>query len=130
MSAVPSPYSKERAKQLIINLCAREKEKLMYLLVMFDLPVKPKSQQKAAARFRKQLLQDGYTMLQYSVYARFIRGKDYYEKHMKRLERMVPLKGLVHVLTITEPQFRAMRYLSGDIKKKNHALKEQLLLEL
>ncbi len=130
MQRLPKAYSDAQAQRFLINLCTREKEKMMYLLVMFDLPVKPPSQRKAAARFRHDLLKDGYTMLQYSVYARFIRGKDYYIKHMKRLERMTPLRGLVHVLAITEPQFKSMRYLVGDITKKTNALRDQLLLEL
>ena len=42
----------------------------MWVMVMFDLPVGTKRQRKVAARFRKDLLEDGFWMLQFSVYAR------------------------------------------------------------
>ena len=41
-----------------------------WMIVAFDLPVVEKEQRKAATRFRKFLLDDGYQMLQFSVYAR------------------------------------------------------------
>ena len=41
---------------------------IMWLYVMFDLPVETKSQRRVAARFRKDLLKDGFTMHQFSVY--------------------------------------------------------------
>ena len=43
---------------------------LMWLYVMFDLPVETKAQRREATRFRKDLLKDGFTMHQFSVYIR------------------------------------------------------------
>ncbi|MDR2152365.1 MAG: CRISPR-associated endonuclease Cas2, partial [Helicobacteraceae bacterium] len=40
----------------------------MRLLVLFDLPVKAKSDQRRATQFRNHLLKDGFSMLQFSVY--------------------------------------------------------------
>ena len=40
---------------------------IMWLYVMFDLPVETKAQRKAAAGFRKDLLKDGFSMHQFSV---------------------------------------------------------------
>lgn len=42
--------------------------KLMWILVAFDIPVLTKKQRKQAAKFRKELLGEGYIMLQFSVY--------------------------------------------------------------
>lgn len=50
--------------------------RLMRILVMFDLPVKTKAQRRSAAQFRKFLVEDGYHMVQYSVYARVCNGRD------------------------------------------------------
>ena len=41
---------------------------IMWLYVMFDLPVETKRQRKNAADFRKNLLKDGFIMHQFSVY--------------------------------------------------------------
>ncbi len=40
----------------------------MWVITMFDLPVVTPKARKAYARFRKTLLEDGFTMMQYSVY--------------------------------------------------------------
>ena len=44
--------------------------RIMWLFVLFDLPVETKKERKAAADFRKALLKDGFSMLQFSVYNR------------------------------------------------------------
>ena len=43
----------------------------MWLFVMFDLPVDDKAARKAYSYFHKALIREGFTMLQFSVYARF-----------------------------------------------------------
>lgn len=42
----------------------------MWVIVMFDLPTDTPKARKAYARFRTDLLKDGFTMMQYSVYIR------------------------------------------------------------
>ena len=58
--------------------------KLMWLMVFFDLPVKTKEQRRSATQFRNFLLNDGYMMLQYSVYSRTCRAQDAVDKHLRR----------------------------------------------
>jgi CRISPR-associated protein Cas2 len=41
-----------------------------WLIVLFDLPTDTKEERYQATRFRNRLLDLGYLMLQYSVYAR------------------------------------------------------------
>ena len=49
-------------------------ERYMRVIVFFDLPTVTKKDKKIAAEFRKFLLQDGYYMLQWSVYSRVCKG--------------------------------------------------------
>ena len=49
--------------------------RIMWIIVMFDLPTDTKSQRKAAGGFRNFLLDEGFERSQFSVYARFINGK-------------------------------------------------------
>ena len=77
----------------------------MWLFVFFDLPTNTKGERKAAARFRKELLIDGFTMMQYSVYIRHCASKENAEVHLKRVKGMIPSKGQVSVLQITDKQF-------------------------
>ena len=50
--------------------------RLMWIMVIFDLPVGTKKQRHAATKFRNFLLDQGFTMSQFSVYMRFCGGKD------------------------------------------------------
>ncbi|WP_130859229.1 CRISPR-associated endonuclease Cas2 [Gracilibacillus phocaeensis] len=87
----------------------------MRILVFFDLPVVAKRDRKAYARFRKFLLNDGYVMLQYSVYYRICNGEEAVQKHMKRLRQNIPpVNGAIRTLKVTEKQFEKMEILLGD----------------
>lgn len=90
--------------------------KFMRLIVFFDLPVTTKEKRKAASQFRHFLLKDGYQMLQLSVYARIIRGRDAMQKHNKRLCEHLPEEGSIRCLEVTEKQFASMTILLGELK--------------
>ena len=96
---------------------AAQGERYMRILVFFDLPVKTKAERRRATRFRKDLIDDGYIMLQLSVYSRICKGEDTAEKHKKRLKTLVPDAGSVRVLSVTEKQYAAMDILVGVAKK-------------
>ncbi|HEX9390260.1 MAG TPA: CRISPR-associated endonuclease Cas2 [Usitatibacteraceae bacterium] len=85
----------------------------MRLLVFFDLPVVTKAERKAYVHFRRFLLNDGYDMLQFSVYGRILNGTDAEQKHMQRLVQNLPPAGSIRVLTVTEKQFASMKLLVG-----------------
>lgn len=87
--------------------------KFMRMLVFFDLPVSTRSARREAARFRKFLLNDGYHMLQYSVYARVCNGMDAVEKHRARLRCNLPDNGSIRLLVITEKQYESIDILLG-----------------
>ncbi|NMM63707.1 CRISPR-associated endonuclease Cas2 [Clostridium sp. P21] len=88
----------------------------MRLIVFFDLPVVKKEDRKAYQNFRRFLLNDGYIMIQYSVYSRICNGTDGVNKHIIRLKRNLPLKGSVRYLQITEKQYSEMKFLVGSAK--------------
>lgn len=85
----------------------------MRIIVFFDLPVVKKKERKVYSQFRRFLLNDGYDMVQYSVYSRLCNGNDMAEKHLKRLNQSLPVKGSVRCLTITEKQYEDMKFLVG-----------------
>lgn len=85
----------------------------MRLLVFFDLPVTTRAYKRAYVLFRRFLLQDGYDMLQWSVYGRMVNGQDDADKHLRRLESQLPKEGSVRCLQVSEKQFVSMRLLVG-----------------
>ena len=64
-----------------------EKYKMGWLIVAFDLPVGTKKQRKAATDFRKWLLDDGFQMVQFSVYVRSCVSFARQETHLDRLKK-------------------------------------------
>ncbi len=100
----------------------------MRILVFFDLPVKTKPERKAAARFRKFLINDGYYMVQYSVYARICSGPDAVEKHRLRIKGNLPGNGSVRMLTVTEKQYGSIDILLGNyhLQAEDEPVPEQL----
>jgi len=100
----------------------------MWLIVFFDLPVGTKAEKRTAAKFRKDLQKDGYTMLQWSVYARPCRSLDRIQKHMARLKQVTPKMGSVRAMTVTEQQYARMELLVGKRLNEEQIGCEQLVL--
>ena len=100
----------------------------MYLFVFFDLPVKTKAERRHATRFRKFLINDGYDMMQLSVYTRVCRGQDAAEKHLGRVEKNLPPSGSVRALQVTERQFARMKLLVGKQSRQEQTGTDQLVL--
>ena len=87
--------------------------RIMWLLVLFDLPTETKTDRKRASKFRKQLLEDGFEMLQFSVYLRHCGSRENAEIHIKRVREILPLYGKVDMLRITDKQFGRMERFYG-----------------
>ncbi|KKC27463.1 CRISPR-associated endonuclease Cas2 [Sphingomonas sp. SRS2] len=102
--------------------------RLMWIFVMFDLPVGSAKQSREATKFREFLLDQGFEMSQFSVYTRFCNGVDSYETHLKRIERHLPEKGDVHVLTFTDKQYENIVRFSGQRRKRQTKNPHQLAL--
>ena len=100
---------------------SKEGNRFMWLMVFFDLPVKERKERRHATRFRNFLLNDGYIMLQFSVYARLCNGQERVEKHLDRLQKSLPGKGSVRALQITDRQYKRMKRLLGKEEKNTAA---------
>lgn len=85
----------------------------MRIMVFFDLPTLTKADKRAYTLFRRFLLQDGYDMLQWSVYARIVNGQDDVKKHQQKLVRNLPKNGSVRCMKVSEKQYAAMEILVG-----------------
>ena len=96
-------------------------------MVFFDLPVRTKTERRVASRFRSFLLNDGYFMVQYSVYVRVCNGFDAVEKHKARLRKNLPDNGAVRMLVITERQYESIEILLGGLSEADDSFQcEQL----
>ena len=100
----------------------------MWLFVFFDLPVGTKTERRDASRFRNFLKDDGFMMLQYSVYARVCRAEDGAMKHVARVTRNLPGKGSVRSLQVTDRQYGRMRLMLGQATKTESLGSRQMVL--
>lgn len=78
---------------------------LMWMMVLFDLPVVEKEERKEATQFRNFLLDNGFNMIQFSIYTKLFSGKDSCEKYYSLIEKNLPAGGKVDILTITDKQY-------------------------
>ena len=85
----------------------------MWVLVLFDLPTETKKDRKNYARFRKDMLMDGFAMFQFSIYLRHCSSKENADVHIKRVKSMLPDKGHVGIMCVTDKQFSMMEIFRG-----------------
>ena len=94
---------------------------IMWIFVFFDLPTETKKNRKDAAKFRKDLEKDGFTMMQYSVYIRHCPSKENMDVHIRRVEMSIPAAGRISILTVTVKQYGNIKNYVG---KAQHNLQD------
>lgn len=85
----------------------------MWVLVFFDLPTETKKDRKIYARFRKQIMADGFNMFQFSIYMRHCPSRENAQVHIQRVKSILPPKGNVGIICITDRQFGLMEIFHG-----------------
>ena len=102
--------------------------RIMWIMVLFDLPTETEKERKVYTRFRKELMRDGFSMFQFSIYIRHCSSRENKNVHVKRVKELLPEKGHVGILSITDKQFGMMEIFYG--KKKEDGFIEPHQLEL
>ena len=100
---------------------------ILWVLVMFDLPVVEKPDRIAATKFRNFLLDQGFAMAQFSVYYRMVSGKESARTIESRIQEQLPEYGSVQILSITDKQYENIKVFAGR-QRENKEKKDQLLL--
>ncbi len=100
----------------------------MWTLVMYDLPTESKKQRKAAGKFRKDLLKDGFDMFQFSMYVRHSTSNENAYVHKSRVKKALPESGKVGILQVTDKQFASMELYFGTKAQELPQVSQQLEL--
>ncbi|WP_206513735.1 CRISPR-associated endonuclease Cas2 [Pseudoflavitalea rhizosphaerae] len=100
----------------------------MWVLVFFDLPTETKKDRKIYARFRKEILADGFQMFQFSIYLRHCSSRENAEVHIQRVKKILPPKGHVGIMCVTDKQFGMMEIFQGKEPAKTPDTAQQLEL--
>lgn len=98
----------------------------IWIIVMFDLPTDTKAARRAYTDFRKSLLIDGYTMMQYSIYMRHCSSDENAKVHSNRVKKALPDDGEVRILKITDKQFGCIEVYFGKKRKETETAPIQL----
>ena len=102
--------------------------RVMWVMVLFDLPTETKKDRKSADIFRKNLQKDGFTMFQFSIYIRHCASAESAHVHIKRVKSFLPDYGHVVLLTITDKQFGQLEIFHGKKSQAPNAPGQQLEL--
>ncbi len=100
----------------------------MWVLVFFDLPTETKKERKAYTLFRKNLVEDGFTMFQFSIYMRHCASRENAIVHVNRVKSFLPDTGKVGIICITDKQFGQMELFYGAKPSKVNVPGQQLEL--
>ncbi len=98
----------------------------MWILVFFDLPTETKQDKKNYSKFRDKMMDDGFTMFQYSIYVRHCASRENMEVHQKRIKNILPPKGKVVMMNITDKQFGMMEIFDGKEEAAHQKIPQQL----
>lgn len=102
--------------------------RIMWVLVLFDLPTETKKERKAYADFRKKILKDGFTMFQFSIYMRHCASRENADVHIKRVKSFLPPTGDIGIMCITDKQFGEIEIFHGRKQEKVEQPCQQLEL--
>jgi CRISPR-associated protein Cas2 len=100
----------------------------MWVMVFFDLPTETKKERKAAAKFRKEIMADGFIMFQFSIYIRHCMTRDNADVHIKRTQKVLPEKGHVVIMCVTDKQFGDIEIFYGKKEVEKPQVAQQLEL--
>ena len=93
---------------------------------MFDMPTITNEDKKNYSKFRDNLIDDGFIMIQFSVYVRICKNQDDIIKHTNRVKLFAPSKGNIRLLQVTEKHYEQMLMLRGikhdDEKESNNSM--------
>ena len=100
----------------------------MWVMVLFDLPTETKKDRRNYRQFVKGLEIDGFSMFQFSIYLRHCPSRENAEVHKLRVKKLLPPKGHIGIIHITDKQFGMMELFIGQDKETLPQISQQLEL--
>lgn len=100
----------------------------MWCLIMFDLPVQTNEERREASRFRKLLLDCGFSMIQFSVYGKYSPTFNSNIAIEKLIRANLPAHGEVRIFHLTDKQWASATRIISQCNSKNEKPPDQLAL--
>lgn len=102
--------------------------RFMRIITMFDLPSVTSQELRIYRKFRQFLIEDGFAMLQESIYTKLVLNNTQVETVRRRIESNAPVRGAVFVMVVTEKQFGNMWIVSGEVPNKQLQTDQRLVI--
>lgn len=104
--------------------------KIMRLLLFFDLPMNTKYERRIYTRFRKYLINNGFSMIQFSVYVKIFPNRVSMTQYIQTLRNHLPEKGSIRVMGVTNKQYEKMLIMVGGKTIQEETITEDPLVIL
>ena len=102
--------------------------RFMRMIVFFDLPTLTNEDKRNYRKFRKLLIDNGFIMMQESVYIKLMTTPTVEKSIKNLLNNNKPANGLIQMLTITEKQFAKMDFIVGEYSSDVIDTDERLII--
>ena len=90
--------------------------RFMRVMVLFDLPTATSENRRNYRKFRKNLIINGFFMLQESVYCRMVINEAMAKSVIARIESFKPPSGMICAMIVTEKQFAGISFIVGECR--------------
>ncbi len=104
------------------------RDRVMRTMVFFDLPNVYLRDKKNYIKFRKYLINEGFIMMQESVYSKIALNSQQSGLLINRIRKNAPKKGIIQVMTITEKQYSQIEYIIGETQNKIIDTEDKLIV--
>lgn len=102
----------------------------MRLILLFDLPMVTKKEIRIYNKFRKQLIKNGYIMMQFSVYCKLFANREAAIKHIDMLRKIVPKEGQIRLMLATEKQYSKIEVIVGGKSNQEKKISSESFIKL
>ena len=100
----------------------------MRVFVFFDLPTLTVSDRRTYRNFRKHLVQNGFIMMQESVYSKITLNATAAKSVIENVKKNAPEKGSVILMIVTEKQYANIEYITGEFKSEFITVPDKLVV--
>lgn len=104
------------------------RNRIMRTIIFFDLPNVYTNDKRNYTKFRRFLINEGFIMMQESVYSKLMMNAQQIQLLIQRIKRNAPKKGIIQVLNVTENQYAQIEYIIGSNNTKILDNEERLVI--
>lgn len=104
------------------------RDRVMRTIIFFDLPNVYSKDRRNYLTFRKFLINEGFIMMQESVYSKLVLNSQQSNALVERIRKKAPKKGIIQVMNVTEKQFAQIEFITGNGNDKIINSEERLVI--